>query len=187
MKPILLALSIITWFACLSSMACAQDTTTANSAALKALTEMRSVLSAGSLSTFLDKSAENGWRIPVIRSSWYVDRIPDDRTQRHALEQARRDFGFQIARKLTEAATMITLPGTNQQTLEESVRTLLDFRDRVLNEPGYGNLLLARRAVDIAAIAATRLVADLTYSEKKGETLVSQFTIGTLRLCAAEC
>lgn len=175
MKRTLLALTTVAYLACFSSIASSQDAAAANEAALKRLSDMRSFLSTASLSTYLDKSAENGWRIPTIRSSWYVQRIPVDRTQRHALEQARRDFGFQLAEKLTPVAKVVRLPGTNQKTLEETVRTLLDLRDSLISEPGYGNLLLTRRAVDIAAIAATRLVADLHYPDNKVEVLVSQF------------
>ena len=176
MNSTLFTVSTIACFVCFPCVTRAQSNAAANEAALKKIVEMRSYLATSNLSEFVRKAGESGWKLPAIRSSWYVDRVPEDQTRRHALEQARRDFGFLIAGKLTKVAETVRLPATDRGTLRTSALTLLELRDQLLIEPGYGNLFLARRAVDIAAVAATRLVADLSYSDNDAEALVFRFT-----------
>ena len=119
---------------------------------------MKSFLMTNTLSRFIDKAQNAGWRAPVIYSQWYVNQTAD--TELRSNLQMSRDFGRLLVVRLSDVAATVN---TNQQTL--LFRTEALYLERLGNwlgtTEGYGNLLLGYRCFDIAYVCIARMIPEL--------------------------
>jgi hypothetical protein len=120
---------------------------------------------------FLRVVSSNRWTAPVIWSKWYVDRVQD----KDALQVMVRNraFGRALVARLDDWATdMRTATSLGQCTANGAA--LLDVADWLASAKGYGNLLLASRCRDIAAVGLGKVVADLGTPLEAASSLVSR-------------
>lgn len=138
------------------------------------LTEMTTVLRKGGLDAFLLRSRQQGWTAPKMFSAWYISYLPDDPNGFKKIEEAKSQFGLEFARQLSVIAAAVreTKETARLEATSESLFTAVDWLGR---EVAYGNLFLQDRAYDIAAVAVTKLVIDLSYPMEKAEAAMKRF------------
>ena len=108
-------------------------------------------------SDFIQAVSSNRWSAPAIWSKWYVDHTGDNNV--HDALVRNRVFGRVFVVRVDDWATDM-LDATSEQSVTNS-SALLAVADWLASVEGYGNLLLASRCRDIAAVGIGRLVVDL--------------------------
>ena len=109
---------------------------------------------------FLTAARMNGWSAPTILSRWRAEKLAAP--ARRSAAQAARDLGGTLARQLAEFAPKIhALPPGEE--LRRTAATLCGLAEWCATTEGYGNALLAQRALDLAAVGVARLAADETF------------------------
>jgi hypothetical protein len=122
------------------------------------------------LAALLASANINGWQAPVIPSAWYIEHTcPSDQK---ALAQAGRDFGLTVLQAIHMWAPMM-FTDTND-AVYSNASTLVDLAYWLGGSEGYGNLVLAHRARDVAVTGLGRLVADVNYSLAGPQVLVGR-------------
>lgn len=140
------------------------------------LKEMTVIIEKSGLDSFLKTSDERGWTAPVIRSAWFIAKMPDDPDGRKQLEQARSDLGYKMACQLTLLAKEIR-ETKDFATLDTHAQLLARVIEWLSAGIGYGNMMLQARADDIAMVAAIKLVADTQYPMERVEKLKSRLSL----------
>jgi hypothetical protein len=105
-----------------------------------------------------------GWRTPVMPSAWHVEQVAAPES-RPALRAA-RGVGAALARGLSAAAPQGQALPANDALLRHTA-ALCDVAEWCAAAEGYGNALLAQRALDLAAVGVARLAAEETFSLDK--------------------
>jgi hypothetical protein len=125
----------------------------------------------GGLDRFLATARRQNWRAPAIPSQWHVEHVAlvADRPA----GQSARNLGKSLARHLTEFAPKIHRLPPGDELFRHAV-LLCDLAEWDSATEGYGNALLAQRAVDLAAVAAARLTADLNFPLTKVSPLITR-------------
>ncbi len=109
---------------------------------------------------FLTAARMNGWSAPTILSRWRAEKLAAP--ARRSAAQAARDLGGTLARQLAGLAPNIhALPPGEE--LRRTAATLCGLAEWCATTEGYGNALLAQRALDLAAVGVARLAADETF------------------------
>ena len=126
------------------------------------LTEMTTMLRTGGLDAFLQRSRQQGWTSPKMFSAWYISHLPNDPDGFKKVEEAKSQFGLEFARQLSVVAKSVR-ETKEMPLLERTSESLFTAVDWLGHEVAYGNLFLQDRAYDIAAVAVTKLVIDLSY------------------------
>ena len=144
------------------------------------LTEMTTGLRKGGLDTFLQLTRQQGWTSPKMFSAWYISHLPDDPDGFKKVEEAKSQLGLEFARQLSVIATTVreTKEIARLEGASESLFTAVDWLGR---EVAFGNLFLQDRAYDIAAVAATKLMVDLSYPMGKAQAAMNRFDWGWRR------
>ena len=102
---------------------------------------------------------------PQIPSKWYVDnRLSDPAEKEMATEM--RGFGLLLAKELDKMAETFQKTEADD-ALNKLTMALCDISDWLVKTEGYGNILLAERALDIAAVGFARLVFNINYPIEK--------------------
>ena len=132
--------------------------------------KMQIQLSKSRPSDFIQAVSSNRWLAPAIWSKWYVDNVGDNDV--HANLVRNRIFGRAFAVRIDDWAADM-LDATSKQSATDSA-TLLDVADWLASVEGYGNLLLASRCRDIAAVGIGKLVVDLSAPLESVSSLVKR-------------
>lgn len=121
--------------------------------------EMTAYIEENGLAKFVSVVSDHGWKAPIIYSKWHVENI--SKPEQRAEQRKARDFGFVIATQLTSYAGMVI--GTTNTVLSlRQCKEMLDLVDWLNSVGGYGNLLVGKRALDLAAVSLAKCVADET-------------------------
>ncbi|MCL2104034.1 MAG: hypothetical protein FWH21_03115 [Kiritimatiellaeota bacterium] len=112
--------------------------------------------------------------VPRIPSKWHIEaRMKGEEKIRVAT--AARDFGFALVERLEEVAKHFQeLPPTEELCAE--THKLLDLMEWCAVADGIGNLLLAQRCRDIAAIGLGRVTANLDFPLDECKRLASRMS-----------
>ena len=125
------------------------------------LAEMSETLQKRSIEEFMATARANRWEAPRIPSQWFVDsKVTDDEEKR--LSQAARDFGYQLALRLEDLAQEQWSLRSRDALFQRSL-LLCDLGDWCAGTVGYGNIFLARKCLDLAAVGAKRLTVSLDF------------------------
>jgi hypothetical protein len=138
---------------------------------LKRITAMNAALDGRGIIELLDKAKEQSWNAPQIPSQWHVEHV--SKPEQKPVDIAARELGKQLAGKLAELAPkMQQLPSGD--LLSEQTKSLLDLSDWCAATDGYGNVFLAQRSLDLAAVGVARLAANLDFPAKKIDDLLGR-------------
>jgi hypothetical protein len=105
---------------------------------MKALAVQRKTLADSGLRGFFAVAQSNRWDAPKIHSQCWVDWLPRESTERIRLEQAKRDFGLELAKAVDEEALRVLSPASTGERASQADR-LLDFSGWAGRPGGYGN------------------------------------------------
>ena len=111
---------------------------------------------------------------PRVPSKWSVehrDATPDQRE----IDLAGREFGWKLALQLDAVAPSLQeLPPGDE--LSRQAHLLCDLSDWCASTDGYGNLFLAQRCLDLAAVGLARLAASLDFPLAECEKLAMRMS-----------
>jgi hypothetical protein len=113
---------------------------------------------------FANAARAGGWHAPVIPSRWHTEQVaaPEMRTS----QRAARGLGAALTRGLAETAPKTRALPTGDILLRQTA-ALCDVAEWCAGAEGYGNALLAQRALDLAAVGVARLAADEKFPLEK--------------------
>lgn len=136
------------------------------------LDRMNETLQKQGVDGFLEAVRENGWKMTRIPSKWFADtRATNDEERRQM--RAARDFGYQLAVQLDKLALeQQALPPEN--VLYRRAQLLCDTGSWLTETAGYGNVFLARRCLDLAAVGLARLTGSLDFPVVDCEKLAAR-------------
>lgn len=128
----------------------------------------------GGVTGLLSIAQSNGWACPRMPSKWHVENRCKSDEWRKVLNEA-RGLGLAVAIALDgEAADFQTLPVGEK--LNRRTSALCDLSEWCSATTGHGNILLAQRSLDIAAVGLARLIADLDWPLEASERLSFRMT-----------
>ena len=128
----------------------------------------------GGFSGLLSVARQHQWQAPRMPSKWSVEHRPGSDEQAKVAPAA-REFGRRLAIQLDAAAPVVQelAPG---EELNRQANLLCDLSDWCATTPGYGNLFLAQRCLDLAAVGLARLTASLEFPLAGCEKLAARMT-----------
>jgi hypothetical protein len=121
------------------------------------------------IAVFLDHARGRKWTAPKIPSKWYIEHRakPEEKA---SFEQA-RTLGRAILDALDTTAKQ-PLPQKNEE-VAALIRRLVELGAWLRRTDGFGNLLLAQRAADVAPRGLGRLIADLQFDIGEASNLLA--------------
>lgn len=138
---------------------------------LKRIKAMSAALEGGGIAGLIDEAKEQSWKAPHIPSQWHVDHV--SKAEQKPVDAAARDLGKRLADRLSELAPkMQQLPVGD--LLSEQTESLLDLSDWCAATDGYGNVFLAQRSLDLAAVGVARLAANLDFPAQRIDNLLAR-------------
>jgi len=146
--------------ACISSFVRAEEPSQ-----LERIHNFAVALQNGGLSEIVSVVQKHHWQAPRMPSMWSVEHRPGSDEQRK-IDLAGRGFGRKLAVQLDAVAPSFqSLPPGDE--LNRQAHLLCDLSDWCASTPGYGNLFLAQRCLDLAAVGLARFTAspDVPLSE----------------------
>ncbi len=141
---------------------------------IRLIARQHAELEKSGLRNFLAIAQSNHWNAPKIHSQCWVDWLPEDQQEKRLLEQAKRDFGLELAKAIDQESLLVLEPG-NSVEREEQATFLLDFSVWAGSPGGYGNYAIKRRVEHLACIPIGHLVADLNYPLEKIDAFIDRF------------
>lgn len=151
------------------SCACANDV-----AEMDRILSLDAALRKGGLSELLSVAQQHQWKAPRMPSKWSVEHRPGTDKQ-GKLDRASREFGLKLAVQLDAVAPVFQdLPPGDE--LNRKADLLCDLSDWCASTPGYGNLLIAQRSLDLAAVGLARLAAFLDFPIAECEKLAARMS-----------
>ncbi len=131
-------------------------------------------LQEGGLSDLLSVARQHQWQAPRMPSKWNAEHRQGSDEQRK-VDRASREFGRKLAVQLDAVAPVlqVLVPGDE---LSRQAHLLCDLSDWCASTPGYGNLFLAQRCLDLAAVGLARLTASLDVPLAKCEKLAARMS-----------
>jgi hypothetical protein len=145
-----------------------------NQRKLDDLAQMTTTLKQEGVTGFLSKSSEQKWVAPKMYSTWFINKLPDDPEGTKLVETAKSSFGLEMALQLTLVAKIVR-ETRDTAILETQMDVLFATLTWLNTETAYSNMLLQKRADDIASIAATMLMCDIAYPMDKAENAMKRF------------
>ena len=135
---------------------------------------LEAALRQGGFSGLLSVARQHQWQAPRMPSKWSVEHRPGSDEQAKVAPAA-REFGRRLAIQLDAAAPVVQelAPG---EELNRQANLLCDLSDWCATTPGYGNLFLAQRCLDLAAVGLARLTASLDFPLAGCEKLAARMT-----------
>ncbi len=159
----------LTLLVCLYSYARAND-----AMEMDRIRGMDAALQKGGLSALLNVARQQQWQAPRMPSKWSVEHRPGSDEQRK-IDLAGREFGRKLAIQLDAVAPAFQdLPPSDE--LKRQALLLCDLSDWCASTPGYGNLFLAQRCLDLAAVGMARLTASLDFPLAECEKLAARMS-----------
>jgi hypothetical protein len=138
---------------------------------IKRIDAMNSALAGGGINGLLQKANEQSWRVPQIPSQWHVEHV--SKPERKPVDIAARAFGKRLAQSLDQAAPSMQQLPAGEPLFNETAR-LLALSEWCAATDGYGNLFLAQRSLDIAAVGVARLAANLDFPIGQNDGLLAR-------------
>ena len=138
------------------------------------LDDLSSALQAAGVSNLLTFAKNNGIASPRIPSKWHLEHrtTTDEEKQQSVLA---RKFGFQIVEALDNEEKQ-QRDSFADEVLFKQTLMLLDFSDWCMETVGWGNMLLANRCLDLAAVASARLATNTNFPIERCELAVSRLS-----------
>lgn len=137
---------------------------------LEQVDAMRVVVEEQGLAAFVQRTTAAGIKCPSIPSAWHVRHLATP--EQRAAAQAARELGSTL---LSATDAMVESMRVEQGAgLLTKARALIDLAYWVGATEGYGNLVLAGRARDVALTGLARLVVDLGYPLAETATLIAK-------------
>jgi hypothetical protein len=134
----------------------------------------RAALQSGGATGMLAIAQSRGWPAPWMPSKWHAVNRMADKEKIEAVNAA-RDFGLALAEGLeSEAERFQKLPSGGE--LCALSHRLCDLSDWCAGADGLGNLLLAQRCLDIAAVGLGRVTANLGFPLEECKRLASRMS-----------
>ncbi|MFO1490105.1 MAG: hypothetical protein U1F77_01260 [Kiritimatiellia bacterium] len=133
-------------------------------------------LTALGLKAYLLKAQANHTPTPRINSRWAELRSlrgSSSQVDTNAMQSA-SDFGLAMAKLMTEQANHARAT-TNTNELVDICTNMLETAAWIAGQPGYGNMLLASRAYDVASLCVVKLAADDAFPLEKTQALTDKF------------
>lgn len=128
--------------------------------------QLDAALTKGGIPEMLDIASDKGIGAPKINSKYYAELIARQEPALAPLEQAKRTFGLNVARRLDEMAAELQRQSTSELRAEQAAQ-LLDLATWFETEKGYGNYFLVIRCENLAAVPLAYLTADLGFPMEK--------------------
>ncbi len=139
---------------------------------LKRIQALSAAMSDGGIVGLLATARSNVLVCPRIPSNWHIQTRCPSNEWRKVLDEA-RDFGLALAVTLDgEAPDFQSLPVGEE--LERRATRLCNLSEWCAATTGYGNVFLAQRSLDLAAVGLARLTADLDYPFDACEKLAAR-------------
>lgn len=113
---------------------------------------------------FANAARAGGWHAPVIPSRWHTEQVAAPAIR--PSQRAARGLGAALTRGLAETAPKTRALPTGDVLLRQTA-ALCDVAEWCAGAEGYGNALLAQRALDLAAVGVARLAADEKFPLEK--------------------
>ena len=149
---------------------------------MKRIETLSTALQTGGVTGLLATARGNGWPCPRIPSKWSMENRCPSNEWRKVLTEA-RDFGLSLAIALSdEAPEFQSLPAGDE--LNRRATRLCDLSEWCAATTGYGNILLAQRSLDLAAVGLTRLTANLNFPLGTCEKLATRMTPGWMSVAS---
>lgn len=128
----------------------------------------------GGLSELLNVARQHQWQVPRMPTKWSVEHRPGSDEQ-DKVDLAGREFGRRMAVQLDAVVPVLQglAPG---EELNRQANLLCDLSDWCASTPGYGNLFLAQRCLDLAAVGLARLTASLAFPLAECEKLAARMS-----------
>lgn len=138
------------------------------------LRDLDVALQKGGLSELLSFARQHQWQAPRMPSKWSVEHRPG-KDEQAKVDLAGREFGRKLAVQLDAVAPALQdLPPGDE--LNRQALLLCDLSDWFASTPGYGNLFLAQRCLDLAAVGLARLTASLDFPLAGCEKLAARMS-----------
>lgn len=138
---------------------------------LKRIAAMNAALDGGGITGLLERAKEQSWRVPQIPSRWHVENV--SKAEQKPVDVAAREFGKRLAQSLDQAAPSMQQLPAGEPLYKETDR-LLALSEWCAATDGYGNLFLAQRSLDLAAVGVARLAANLNFPIEKIDGLLAR-------------
>jgi len=140
---------------------------------LKRIAAMNAALDGGGIIGLLERANEQSWRVPQIPSKWHVEHV--SKAEQKSADVAARGFGKKVAQSLDQAAPLMQQMPAGEPLYNETAR-LLGLSEWCAATDGYGNLFLAQRSLDLAAVGVARLAANLDFPAKRIDSLLARLS-----------
>jgi hypothetical protein len=138
------------------------------------ITDLPSVMQTEGISGLLKMVAANKIAPPRIPSKWHLEhRTKNYDEKREAIDA--REFGFRIVEEL-EVEELSQRERFADEMLFDQTVMLLDFSDWCVETVGWGNMVLANKCLELAAVASIRLTANTNFPVEKCEKIVSRLS-----------
>jgi len=130
-------------------------------AVVDALALQEKTLSELGVKGFYEKVCAEKWSAPLVRSNWATARTTDP------TERARQVASYEFGRKILLALPdfLSATPESNPDKLLR-VKKIVEFSEWITNSKGYGNALIARRAIDLATPILGNIIVDASASNE---------------------
>ena len=159
----------LTLLACLCSFAHAKEPPE-----MDRIHGLDAALQKGGLSQLLTVARQHQWQAPRMPSKWSVEHRPGTDEQAK-VDLAGREFGRKLAVQVDAVAPALQdLPPGDE--LNRQALLLCDLSDWCASTHGYGNLFLAQRCLDLAAVGLARLTASLDVPLSECEKLAARMS-----------
>ncbi len=134
---------------------------------------LRATLEREGLWGFFERARSERWPTPLIRSKYWVDRLPRGQAEWASLEESKRALGKALA-QLIDVESLALADQAGTKTREEQCERLLRAASWIRTSRGYGNLVLNARLDDLACVQIGHLAADLEYDLSKVDALFAR-------------
>lgn len=162
-------ITILCLVACISSSVCAADL-----AELERIHELDAALQKGGTAELIATVQQRQLKAPRVPSKWSVEKRSSSEDHRR-IDLAGREFGRKLAVHLDAVASSLqTLPPGDE--LNRQAHLLCELSDWCASTTGYGNLFLAQRCLDLAAVGLAHLTASLDFPLAECEKLAARMS-----------
>lgn len=141
---------------------------------LQRIHDLDVALQQGGVSGLFTTVQQHPWPAPRMPSKWSVENRPNP-TDKRKVDLSGREFGRKLAVQMEAVAPSLQemSPGFD---LNRQAHLLCDLSDWCASTSGYGNLFLAQRCLDLAAVGLARLTASMDFPLTECERLAARMT-----------
>ena len=123
------------------------------------------LLTNGGITNLMAMVTSKNLQMPCIPSKWHVDNMIDNPVEKEAALKI-RSFGLQLAKELvSKAAEMREIESYDE--CFDLMLVLCDLSEWCAQTEGYGNVFIAREALDIAAVGLMKITCNTNFPIEK--------------------